>query len=128
MLQQFFALIIIFIILTIAFVVIKIALPMWRFMVRADAVVNLYVLFKKLLEVEFSKEDKIEVSYGKYKLEFTNTNEASIEFEKLINEALEYYDKLGWIAIADDTFKGQKDELIRICSEVRTLRWQKQGI
>ena len=128
MLQQFFALIIIFIILTIAFVVIKIALPMWRFMVRADAVVNLYVLFKKLLKVEFSKEYKIEVSYGKYKLEFTNTNEASIEFEKLINEALEYYDKLGWIAIADDTFKGQKDELIRICSEVRTLRWQKQGI
>jgi len=41
---------------------------------------------------------------------------------------LEYYDKLGWIAIADDTFKGQKDELIRICSEVRALRWQKQGI
>lgn len=126
MLQQFFASFIILIIFLIAFIIIKIAVPMWRFMVRADAVIKLYVLFKELLKKDFSKEEKIEVSYGKYKLKFANTNEASIEFEKLVNEAFEYYDKLGWIAIADDTFKAQKDELIRICSEVRTLRWQKQ--
>ncbi len=128
MLQQFFASFIILIIFLIALIIIKIAVPMWRFMVRADAVIKLYGLFKEILKMDFSKKEKIEVSYGKYKLKFANTNEASIEFEKLVNEALEYYDKLGWIAIVDDTFKVQKDELIRICSEVRTLRWQKQGI
>lgn len=128
MLQQFFASFIILIIFLIALIIIKIAVPMWRFMVRADAIIMLYGLFKEILKMDFSKKEKIEVSYGKYKLKFANTNEASIEFEKLVNEALEYYDKLGWIAIVDDTFKVQKDELIRICSEVRTLRWQKQGI
>lgn len=128
MLQQFFASFIILIIFLIAFIIIKIAVPMWWFMIRADAVIKLYGLFKEILKMDFSKKEEIEVSYGKYKLKFANINEASIEFEKLVNEALEYYDKLGWIAIVDDTFKVQKDELIRICSEVRILRWQKQGI
>lgn len=132
MLHQFFAIFIIFIvsiIFLIAFIIIKIVLPMWRFMVRADAVIELYKIFETILEQDFSsKEEKIEISYGKYKIEFANTNEASIEFEKIVNEALEYYDKLGWIAIADDSFKVQKNKLINICSEVRTLRWKKQGI
>ena len=129
MLQQFLASFIILIIFLIAFIIIKIAVPMWRFMVRADAVIKLYDLyFKEILKMDISIKEKIEVSYGKYKLKFSNTNEASIEFEKVVNEALEYYDKLGWIAIVDDTVKVQKDELIGICSEVRTLRWQKQGI
>ena len=129
MLQQFLASFIILIIFLIAFIIIKIAVPIWRFMVRADAVIKLYDLFKEILKMDFSIKEKIEVSYGKYKLKFSNTNEASIEFEKLVNEALEYYDKLGWIAIVvDDTVKVQKDELIGICSEVRILRWQKQGI
>ena len=129
MLQQFLASFIILIIFLIAFIIIKIAVPIWRFMVRADAVIKLYDLFKEILKMDFSIKEKIEVSYGKYKLKFSNTNEASIEFEKLVNEALEYYDKLGWIAIVvDDTVKVQKDELLEICSEVRTLRWQKQGI
>ena len=129
MLQQFLASFIILIIFLIAFIIIKIAVPIWRFMVRADAVIKLYDLFKEILKMDFSIKEKIEVSYGKYKLKFSNTNEASIEFEKLVNEALEYYDKLGWIAIVvDDTVKVQKDELLGICSEVRTLRGQKQGI
>jgi len=41
---------------------------------------------------------------------------------------LEYYDKLGWIAVVDDTLKNKKDEVIQICFEVRTLRWKKQGV
>lgn len=128
MLQQFFVSFTILIIFLIALIIIKIAVPMWRFMVRAGAVIKLYGLFKELLKMDFSKEEKIEIAYGKYKLKFANTNEASIEFEKLVNEALKYYDKLGWIAIVDDALKGEKDELVRICHEVRTLRWQKQGI
>ena len=74
MLQQFFAFFIVFIIFLIAFIIIKIAAPMWRFMVRADAVIKMYDLFKEILKIDFSKEEEIEVSYGKYKLKFSNTN------------------------------------------------------
>ncbi len=78
--------------------------------------------------MELLEKEEIEISYGKYNMKFINDTETNIEFEKLAKEALEYYDKLGLIAIVDDTFRIQKDELIRICSEVRTMRWQKQGI
>lgn len=128
MLQQFFADFIILVIFVIGLIIIKIAVPMWRFMVRAGAVIRLYPLFKDLLKEDFSKKEKIKLQYGKFELKFANTNEASIEFEKMVMEALEYYDKLGWIAVVDDSFKGYKDELVKISSEVRTLRWHKQGI
>ena len=121
MLQAFFALFTAYII----FVIIKIGIPLWRFMVKEDAIVNLYVLFNELLKRDFQKE--IEVSYGKYKLKFANTHEASIEFEKLIHEALECYDQLAQLPIVDDNLKSRKDKLVKICHEVRTLRW-KQGI
>lgn len=128
MLQQFFASFIILIIFLIAFIIIKLAISMWRFMIMADAVIQLYGIFKEILKMDFSKKEEIEIPYGKYTMKFSNTNEASIEFEKLVNEALEYYDKLGWIAIVIDAFKVQKDVLVRIRSEVITIRWQKQGI
>jgi len=129
MLQQFFAFFITFIILFIVFIIINLAIPIWRFIVRADSVIQLYGLFKDKFSTDFSKEEKIiEISYGKYTLSFANTDEASIEFEKLANDALEYYDKLGWIADVDDTFKTEKDELIQICNDVRMLRWNNQGV
>lgn len=130
MLHQFLAIFFISIVTLVVILIVKVVLPMWRFMIRADAVIELYSLFKELLKKDFSKEDKIKLTYGngshKYELEFSNTSEASIEFEKIVQEALEYYDKLGWIAIADNSFKVQQKKLIQICSEVRTMRWQKQ--
>lgn len=128
MLQHFLAGFIILIIFGIAIMIIKIVLPIWRFMVRADATIKLYGLYKEILKMELLEKEEIEISYGKYNMKFINDTETNIEFEKLAKEALEYYDKLGLIAIVDDTFRIQKDELIRICSEVRTMRWQKQGI
>ena len=128
MLQKFFAFFIVAIISLIAFVIIEVAVPIWRFIIKADEVIKLYGIFKEILRMDFSKEEDIEVSYGKRKLKFANTNEASIEFEKLVHEALECYDKLGWISVVGaDAFRAEKDELIHICSEVRTLRWEKQG-
>lgn len=130
MLHQFLASIIIVIVAVVVILIVKVALPMWRFMIRADAVIELYSLFKELLQKDFAKESKIELTYGngshKYKLEFSNTREASLEYEKIVQEALEYYDKLGWIAIVDNSFKAQQQELLRICSEVRMMRWQKK--
>lgn len=130
MLHQFLAILFIIIVTLAVILIVTVALPMWRFMIRADSVIELYSLFKEILKKDFSKENKIELTYGKgsymYKLEFSNTREASIEFEKIVQEALEYYDKLGWIAIVDNSFKVQQKELLRICSEVRMMRWQKQ--
>ena len=126
MLQHFLVFFITFIILLIAIIIITIILPMWRFMERADTVIKLYNFFKVLLKKDFSQEEKIHLTYGKYKMAFANTYEASIEFEKLIQEALEYYDKLGWIAAACSDFQVQKDELVNICYEIRKLRWKNQ--
>lgn len=126
MLQQFFAFFAFLIILWIVLLVITIAIPMWRFMERADTVIKLYNFFKVLLKKDFSQEEKIHLTYGKYKMAFANTYEASIEFEKLIQEALEYYDKLGWIAVVCSDFQVQKDELVNICYEIRKLRWKNQ--
>lgn len=126
MLQQIF---IIFATLFIIFLISlsKIAIPMWRFLIRADSAIQLYDLFKKeVLERDFQTKSPIILSYGKYTLIFSNTNEASIEIERILNDALSYYDKLGLIAVVVDDFKVQKDELIRICYEIWTLRWKKQ--
>lgn len=97
-------------------------------MIRADAVINLYSLYKELLKIDFSKENIIKLTYvikgiHKYKFELSNTNEASIEFEKIVQEALEYYDKH---IIVGNSFKVRQKELLQICSEVRMMRWQKQ--
>ncbi len=132
MLQQFFAVLIAFIIFLIAFVIKKIVLPIWRFEVRAHVATKLYDFSKKILEhsnlLELSKGGKIKISYRNYTLEFSNANEANIQLEKIFSEALEYYDKLGWLTVVNWEFKSQKSELIQIYSEIRTSIWEKQGI
>jgi hypothetical protein len=130
MLHQFLAIFFISIVTLVVIFIVKVVLPIWRFMIRAYAVIDLYSSFKELLKKDFSKKDKIKLTHGsaihKYEFEFSNTSEASIEFEKIVQEALEYYDKLEWIAIADNLLKNLQEELIKICSEVRMMRWQKQ--
>ena len=129
MLQHFLVFFITFIILLIAIIIITIILPMWRFMESADNVIHLFSLLKILLKFDdLPQKVEIKISYGKCKLKFGNVNEASIELEKLAKEALEYYDKLGWIAMTDNYFQVQKDKLINICYELRKLRWENQGV
>ena len=128
MLQHFLVFFITFIILLIAIIIITIILPMWRFMESADNVIHLFSLLKILLKFDdLPQKGEIKISYGKCKLKFGNVNEASIELEKLAKEALEYYDKLGWIAMTDNYFQVQKDKLINICYELRKLRWENQS-
>ena len=118
MLQHFLVFFITFIILLIAIIIITIALPMWRFMESADNVIHLFSLLKILLKFDdLPQKGEIKISYGKCKLKFGN-----------VNEALEYYDKLGWIAMTDNDFQVQKDKLINICYELRKLRWENQGV
>ena len=99
-------------------------------MVRATYVLDLYPYVKNLLEKDFSLTGEAELSYdnGVYNrtLYFSNTDEVIIEFEKIVQEALEYYDRLGQIAIIDSSFNSYKRELLQICSDIRIRRWQKQ--
>lgn len=109
MLQHFLVFFITFIILLIAIIIITIILPMWRFMESADNVIHLFSLLKILLKFDdLPQKGEIKISYGKCKLKFGNVNEASIELEKLAKEALEYYDKLGWIAMTDNYFQANQ--------------------
>ena len=116
----------------VSFLIFNIALPMWRFMVKADAAITLYPWFKDLLKTDFSCKNgnKIVLDYSigghKCELEFSNTNEAISEFERIVEEALGYYDKLGWIANVDNFVEVKKKELLQICNEIKMIRWQKQ--
>lgn len=127
MFSNFILFLIILFVLLIFLVIVKIAIPMYRFMLSADAVIGLYPLFKVLLKMDFSRQEKVSVKYDKYNLEFSTPEEASIEYEKMINKSLEYYDKLGAIFDYEPNLKSKKNELLQICSEVRTMRWEKQS-
>ena len=125
MLQRFSF--IIFIVTFITFLVIKIAVPMWRFMIRADSAIQIYMLLKPVLDRNFvSSDGPVEIPYGKYKIKFTNADEASTQMEELAKDALSYYDKLGYISKVIDDFEPQKKELIRIISEIKKWRWKMQ--
>lgn len=54
---------------------------------------------------------------------FHNENEALAEIEKIVIDALTYFDKLGWIATVDNNFDTDKGELIEILYEIRTMKW-----
>ena len=58
MLQQFFAVLAIFIILIIVFGIIKIVLPIYRFLESADVVIKLYekIIPKEMFEKKYEKE------------------------------------------------------------------------
>ena len=130
MLQQFFeifAVLIIPVSIVIA-VIIKMIVPVCRFIERAENAIELYDIFEKFIKNGFSIKEKVKVQCGKYSIEAADDKEAIMEFEKIINDALKYYDKLGSSTIATDYLETWKDKLIRICNEVRCLKWQKQGI
>lgn len=120
-------------IVLIVFVVIKFFLPFYIFLTRADDAITQYQLFfRKILEKNFSKSEPLELEYKKFKKytwKIYNTTEASKEFEKLLTQALENYDKINGTIMFIDTYSfQQKNELIRILQEVRLLRWQTKAV
>ena len=119
MLQKFFASSTIIIIVMTALMIAK-AIQTYRFMVRADTAFKLY----GLLDLDFSKLGDIEIPYGRNRLKFASTTEVCAELEKLYNEALEHYDKIGWYANMDETLKVKKDKLIDMYNKVRIMKWQ----
>ena len=129
MLLQFFALLMLGIIVAFIISTIKIALPMKRFITTANALINLYdSVFKIILEDDFSINGVIRIWYEDDELEFSSKQEASVEFEKRINQALEYYDMLGNICNMDNNLMEYKNRLWNILAIVRTARWRMQRI
>lgn len=117
----------------IVFLVIKFFLPFYIFLTRADDAITQYQLFfKQILETNFSKTEPLQLEYKhfkKYTWKIYNTAEASEEFEKLLTQALENYDKInGTIRFIDTYSFQQKSELVRILQEVRLLRWQTKTV
>lgn len=127
MLQKFFAGTAIVIIFLIAFAIIKVWLPMWRCLEKETEATELYKRFKELVEKDSQKEN-IEVAYGKYSFKFANIHEATIELEKIVNEALECYDKLEKSLREEEAFEGSKKRLNQIGYELRVLRLKQTNI
>ncbi len=114
--------------LVIIFTIFEIFLPIWRFLSRKTDAIMLYrVLKTNILEKKISLPDghtiKISTSGSHYTLVFHNENEALAEIEKIVIDALTYFDKLGWIATVDNNFDTDKGELIEILYEIRTMKW-----
>lgn len=106
---------------------IKISKPLYRCLTLTDVIFYYYDnVYLDLLNTNFESTEAIEVSYEGYTILFKNIYEAGTELEKLITEALSYYDELGWIVDMDDDLKYGKKKLIEICHEIRMLRWKKQ--
>lgn len=95
--------------------VIGVIVPVYRFLSRADKLFYFYAKYEHLLRDKFLKTDKIIFSYGKYKKEIYNFEELIKEFETLINDAYEYYDKISIYAdIAEGSITDWKKKLDKI--------------
>ena len=61
-------------------------------------------------------------------MNFSSTNEASIEMERIVNEALRRYDKLGNIVNFNDYFEEIKERLLEIGAEIRVIRMKPKSV
>ena len=107
--QRFFALILILIV--VIFVLLKIIIPMWNFMLRADLAISLYDMLKNILNKDFKFRKQTEIQLGVYTIRYSSTLEAYEELERVFIDALSYYDKLGFVASKDRSFDEQRDKL-----------------
>ena len=121
--QRFFAIILILVI--VIFVLLKIVIPMWNFMLRADLAISLYDMLKNILNEKFQCKKQTEIQLGFYTIRYSNTLEAYEELERVFIDALSYYDKLGFVASKDRSFDEQRDKLECI---LRKIQWKKQGM
>ena len=121
--QRFFALILILIV--VIFVLLKIVIPMWNFMLRADLAISLYDMLKNILNDNFQCKKQTEIQLGVYTIRYSSTLEAYEELERVFIDALSYYDKLGFVASKDKSFDEQRDKLECI---LRKIQWKKQGM
>lgn len=101
----------------------KIAIPTWRFYSRKVDVSRAYKMLKGIIGKKFdAKNTYIEISLDKYKIKFSNHEEMLDELERIAKDALNYYEKMGWINQVSEVYHDDRDELILICTKVDTAR------
>ena len=124
--QHFYGFLIFLVVVTITYFLVITLIPMWRFLERKVEITSLYKILKTRIlgkNVLYS-EHGYEISTKKYTLIFHNEEEALEELQKAIEDALEYHDKLGWLLQeSPNLFIGEKNDLIEMLSEVRTMKW-----
>ena len=125
--QHFYGFLIFLVVVTITYFLVITLIPMWRFLERKVEITSLYKILKTRIlgkNVLYS-EHGYEISTKKYTLIFHNEEEALEELQKAIEDALEYHDKLGWLLQeSPNLFIGEKNDLIEMLSEVRTMKWK----
>lgn len=116
------------IVLIILFEFIRFTISVYRFLRLAFEVIFLYEnIFSDLLELDF-EEQPITVFSRRHELNFSSTNEASIEMERIVNEALKCYDNLGNIVNFNDYFEEIKERLLEIGAEIRVIRMKPKSV
>ena len=116
------------IVLVILFKFIRFTISVYRFLRLAFEVIFLYEnIFSDLLELDF-EEQPITVFSRRHELNFSSTNGASIEMERIVNEALRCYDRLGNIVNFNDYFEEIKERLLEIGAEIRVIRMKPKSV
>ena len=116
------------IVLVILFKFIRFTISVHRFLRLAFEVIFLYEnIFSDLLELDF-EEQPITVFSRRHELNFSSTNEASKEMERIVNEALRRYDKLGNIVNFNDYFEEIKERLLESGAEIRGIRMEPKSV
>lgn len=119
MLQRFFAIVIISLLVLIILLFLKFVISIRYFILKTDSALQMYKIIKIIYAKQYKFKDKVNIKFGVYKISFTSTQEALQEYEKVIQNALDYYDKLGYITTLDDTFRIKKNELEDILNKIK---------
>ena len=128
MLKPILAVLVICFVCFASYVICKSSVLFYRFESRYIAIINIYEKVKeeRFLNPNFFSKDIFEIRYGKYKIEFSNVKEVSIELEKLIEEAIECYERITELDFEEEDLIRKEKELTSICYELRMVRWLNQ--
>lgn len=128
MLKPILAVLVICFVCFASYVICKSSVLFYRFESRYIAIINIHEKVKeeRFLDPNFFSKDIFEIRYGKYKIEFSNVKEVSIELEKLIEEAIECYERITELDFEEEDLIRKEKELTSICYELRMVRWLNQ--
>ena len=113
----------------IALFVVKLVVPMVKFIKAKNLIDRLYANFTTVSEHNCDDYKINIVCTNGQKFEFSNLDELRKYLERYINKTLEYYDKkFGWIVPAPPNLDGEKKQLIEILSKLRVWHWERYGV
>lgn len=104
----------------------EIVLPMWRMMDGADSVFiiyeNMFDIYPEERQQLFPEDVPGQFTCGKIQIKYQEIKEACFEFEKCIDDLLDYYKKYNWIVEQTSGLQYNKEQLAQIKTKVSWLR------